>query len=78
MRFIEERGLNEFIDGDAGASDIGIVVQGGHCNTVLRSLERLGLADVYGRSQVPIYVMNVAYPVIESEVLASPPASARC
>jgi indolepyruvate ferredoxin oxidoreductase alpha subunit len=36
---------------------------------VLRSLERLGLADVYGRSQVPIYVMNVAYPVIESEVL---------
>ena len=36
---------------------------------MLRSLERLGLADVYGRSQVPIYVMNVAYPVIESEVL---------
>jgi indolepyruvate ferredoxin oxidoreductase alpha subunit len=70
VRFIEERKLNEFIDASAGgASDIGIVVQGGHCNAVLRSLERLGLADVYGRSQVPIYVMNVAYPVIESEVL---------
>src|SRR6187455_2320715 len=70
VRFIEERKLNEFIDAEGGgASDIGIVVQGGHCNAVLRSLERLGLADVYGRSQVPIYVMNVAYPVIEREVL---------
>ena len=66
VRFIEERKLNEFIDASGGgASDIGIVVQGGHCNTVLRCLERLGLADVYGRSQVPIYVMNVAYPVFE-------------
>jgi len=70
VRFIEERKLNEFIEAEGGgASDIGIVVQGGHCNAVLRSLERLGLADVYGRSQVPIYVMNVAYPVIENEVL---------
>ena len=61
VRFIEERRLNEFIEaGEGGASDIGIVVQGGHCNAVLRSLERLGLADVYGRSQVPVYVMNVA------------------
>src|SRR6187551_167943 len=70
VRFIEERTLNEFIEAsDGGTSDIGIVVQGGHCNAVLRSLERLGLADVYGRSRLPIYVMNVAYPVIESEVL---------
>ena len=68
VRFIEERQLNEFIDGAPG-SDLGIVVQGGHCSTVLRVLERLGLADVYGRSQIPVYVMNVAYPVIDSEVL---------
>jgi len=44
-------------------------VQGGNYNTLVRALERLGLADVYGRSQIPLYVMNVAYPVIESEVL---------
>ena len=68
VRFIEERQLNEFIAGAPG-SDLGIVVQGGHCNTVLRVLERLGLADVYGRSQIAVYVMNVAYPVIDSEVL---------
>ena len=34
-------------------------------NTLLRALERLGLADVYGRSQIPLYVMNVAYPVVD-------------
>ncbi len=67
VRFIEERQLNEFFCEDA--DDIGIIVQGGSYNTLLRALERLGLADVYGNTQVPLYVMNVAYPVIESEVI---------
>ena len=67
VRFIEERGLNEFFA--EGADDIGVIVQGGSYNTLMRALERLGLADVYGNSQVPLYVMNVAYPVIDSEVL---------
>jgi len=34
----------------------------------VRALERLGLADVYGRSTIPLYVMNVAYPVVPAEV----------
>jgi len=67
VKFIEERGLNEFFAEDAG--ELGVIVQGGSYNTALRVLERLGLADVYGNSQVPLYVMNVAYPVIDSEVL---------
>jgi indolepyruvate ferredoxin oxidoreductase alpha subunit len=67
VRFIEERGLNEFFSEDAG--DLGIIVQGGSYNTLMRALERVGLADVYGNSQVPLYVMNVAYPVIDSEVV---------
>ena len=67
VRFIEENQLNEFFS--EGADDIGIIVQGGSYNTLVRALERLGLADVYGNTQVPLYVMNVAYPVIESEVL---------
>ncbi|HSV57672.1 MAG TPA: indolepyruvate ferredoxin oxidoreductase subunit alpha [Variovorax sp.] len=67
VRFIEERGLNEFFAD--GADDIGVIVQGGSYNTLMRALERLGLADVYGNSKVPLYVMNVAYPVIDSEVL---------
>jgi indolepyruvate ferredoxin oxidoreductase alpha subunit len=67
LRFIEERGLNEFFA--EGAADVGIIVQGGAYNTLVRALERLGLADVYGRSQIPLYVMNVAYPVVPSEVV---------
>ena len=67
VRFIEERQLNEFFSEDA--DDIGIIVQGGCYNTLMRALERLGQADVYGNTQVPLYVMNVAYPLIDSEVL---------
>jgi len=67
VRFIEQRQLNEFFSEDA--DDIGIIVQGGSYNTLLRALERLDLADVYGNTKVPLYVMNVAYPVIESEVI---------
>ncbi|HSV83787.1 MAG TPA: indolepyruvate ferredoxin oxidoreductase subunit alpha [Ramlibacter sp.] len=67
VRYIEEHGLNEFFAD--GTDDIGIVVQGGSYNTLLRALERLGFADVYGNSRVPLYVMNVAYPVVDAEVL---------
>lgn len=75
VKFIEERQLNEFFADDASddksdkhhARDIGLAVQGGSYNTVLRALERLGLADVYGESAIPLYVMNVAYPLIDSE-----------
>jgi indolepyruvate ferredoxin oxidoreductase alpha subunit len=67
VRFIEERKLNEFFSEDA--DDIGLVVQGGSYNTVVRALERLGLADVFGESKIPLYVMNVAYPLIDSELI---------
>jgi len=53
----------------AAAQDIGIVVQGGHFNTLMRVLLNLGLADLFGRSAVPVYVMNVTYPVVDEEVL---------
>jgi indolepyruvate ferredoxin oxidoreductase alpha subunit len=70
VRFIQERGLNEFFDAAPGGfEDLGIVVQGGHYNTLLRVLERVGLADVFGRSRVPLYVMNVTYPLVDAEVL---------
>ena len=68
IRFIEERGLNESFAGEPGWSDLGILVQGGNYNAVVRALERLGVADVYGRSKLPIYVMNVAYPLVPSEL----------
>ncbi|MDZ4309419.1 MAG: indolepyruvate ferredoxin oxidoreductase subunit alpha [Cypionkella sp.] len=66
-KFIRERALNErFGPSD---SDFGIVVQGGMYNTLIRALQRLGLADIYGTSDVPIYVLNVTYPLISAEFL---------
>ena len=65
LRFIQEHKLNEFFDGDA--ADIGIVMQGGMYNNTMRGLEILGLADVYGKSRVPLYVLNVTYPLVDAE-----------
>ena len=67
VRFIEAHKLNEVFDG--AADDIGIVMQGGMYNTALRALEILGLADVFGESRVPLYVLNVTYPLIDAEVV---------
>ncbi len=67
LRFITERGLNEFFAEDA--DDIGVVVQGGCYNTLVRALQLCGVADAYGNTQVPLYVMNVAYPLVDVELL---------
>jgi indolepyruvate ferredoxin oxidoreductase alpha subunit len=66
VRFIEERGLNEFIDGDI--EELGIIMLGGMYNNVLRAMMGHDMADLYGKSRIPLYVMNVAYPVIDSEL----------
>jgi indolepyruvate ferredoxin oxidoreductase, alpha subunit len=66
QRFIRERKLNEVIPGDL--ADIGIIAIGGLTNGVLRALARLDLADLYGTSRIPIYVLNVAYPLVPEEL----------
>lgn len=67
VKFIADNKLNEFFDGETG--DLGIVMQGGMYNGVLRAMEILGLADVYGNSRIPLYVMNVTYPLIDEELV---------
>jgi indolepyruvate ferredoxin oxidoreductase alpha subunit len=69
VKFIRERKLNEYFGTD-NPSDVGIVLQGGLYNTVLRALERLGLADVFGESKIPLYVLNVTYPLVPEEFTA--------
>ena len=66
-KFIRERQMNEVFGPRDGK--LGIVVQGGMYNGLIRGLQRLGLADIYGATQVPIYVLNVTYPLISSEFL---------
>jgi indolepyruvate ferredoxin oxidoreductase alpha subunit len=59
--------LNEVMPGKQ--SRIGIILQGGMYNGVLRSLQRLGLAEAFGLSDIPIYVLNVTYPLVPQEVV---------
>jgi indolepyruvate ferredoxin oxidoreductase, alpha subunit len=67
VNYIQQHGLNEFFDGTL--SDIGIILQGGMYNGVMRGLMRMGLADTWGNTSVPLYVLNVTYPLIDAEVV---------
>jgi indolepyruvate ferredoxin oxidoreductase, alpha subunit len=64
--FAREHKLNEFLDGDL--KELGIIALGGLTNALLRALARLGLADDFGNSRIPIYCLNLAYPLIPDEV----------
>jgi len=66
VRFIKERKLNETFPGDM--AHLGIVCQGGLYNAVIRALQTLGLADAFGAARVPIYCLNVTYPLIPEEI----------
>jgi indolepyruvate ferredoxin oxidoreductase, alpha subunit len=67
VSFIRERKLNEFFDGEQ--KELGILCQGGLYNAVIRALQMLGLADAFGASRVPIYCMNVTYPMVPDEII---------
>ncbi len=66
QRFIQEKHLNEFFG--QGTQDFGIILQGGLYNNTVRALNLLGLSDVFGNVQVPMYVLNVTYPIVDQEV----------
>lgn len=67
VEYIRKHQLNEIFGPDRAR--VGIVMQGGMYNGVIRALQRLGLANIYGDTDVPLYVLNVTYPLIDSEFL---------
>ena len=67
VEYIKAKRLNETFAGTR--EKIGIIVQGGLYNTLIRTMERLGLSDAFGHSEIPIYVLNVTYPLIDDEVI---------
>ncbi len=66
IRYVQENRLNEHFG--TRDDDIGIIVQGGLFNSLNRALELLDLSDAYGNASLPIYVLNVTYPLIPDEV----------
>jgi indolepyruvate ferredoxin oxidoreductase alpha subunit len=67
LEFIQQHQLNEFFPGRH--DHLGIITCGGSYNTVIRALQRQGLADVYGNADIPIYCLNVAYPLVPDELV---------
>lgn len=63
---IVERGLNDIIDGEHAG--LGIVVQGGLWNNLLRALQLAGLADEFGASRIPVLCLNVVHPLVPEQV----------
>lgn len=67
IQHILDQQLNEFFGPEAG--DLGIICQGGMYNGVIRALQRLGLADIYGNTDIPLYCLNVTYPLVDQEFI---------
>ncbi len=66
--FIRRHGLNELFPGPV--DEVGIILQGGLYNSVIRALQQAGLADAFGESRIPLYVLNVTYPLVPEEITA--------
>ena len=67
VKFIREHRLNELFAGQHG--DAGIICQGGLYNATIRALQQLGLSDSFGATKIPIYCLNVTYPLVPEEVV---------
>jgi len=66
--FVRRHRLNEHFGTER--DEIGIIVQGGLFNSLNRALELLDLSDAFGNAALPVYVLNVTYPLIPDEVQA--------
>ena len=68
IEFIKREKLNELFLGKH--QGLGIITCGGSYNSVIRALQRQGLATVHGDTDIPIYCLNVAYPLVPDELVA--------
>ena len=67
QNFIVEHEINERF----GTKDakVGLILQGGAYNTVIRALNRLGLADLYGDTEIDMLVLNCIYPLVDAQIM---------
>ena len=65
--YIVQHGLNEHMPGGKHP-DLGLVVQGGLYNALIRSLQQVGMADASGQTDIPILVLNVTYPLVPAQL----------
>ena len=66
IRYIVDNKLNEHFEGDI--PQIGVIVQGGIYNTLMRAFRQFGIADTYGKTRISTFVLNVTYPLVPEEI----------
>ncbi|MDG2034667.1 MAG: thiamine pyrophosphate-dependent enzyme, partial [Rhodospirillales bacterium] len=66
QQFAHDHKMNELFPGKGGT--FGIITQGGTYTVLLRALRRLGAADAYGNTDIPILCLNLVYPLIPNEI----------
>ena len=71
-QFILDQKLNELFDaaGEGALQDVGIIVQGGLYNNLIRALHLAGQADAFGETKIPILCLNVVYPLVPQQISA--------
>ena len=67
-QYIAEHRLNEHFEGSTHRH-LGLVVQGGLYNTLIRTLQQFDLADAFGVSSLSLLVLNVTYPLVPDELV---------
>ena len=65
--FIVKNSLNELSKGRYG--DVGIIVQGGIYNALMRAMTELGLVDADGNCDLPLLTLNVVYPLVPNQII---------
>ncbi len=65
--YIAEKGINERMGKPDGK--VGLILTGGTYNTVVRALNRLDLADIYGDTDLDMLVLNCVFPLVESQIM---------
>lgn len=68
QKFIQDNALNEVFEGNQ--QEVGLIVQGGLYNALIRALGELGLADSHGNSDIPIMILNVVYPLVPDQIVS--------
>lgn len=64
--FIARRGLNE--DFGPAEGEVGILVQGGLYNALIRAMGQHGLTDAHGKPLWPVKALNVVHPLAKDEI----------
>lgn len=71
VKYLQDNCINEIFqaEGEGAFNDVGFIVPGGLYNGLIRGLQTLGLADPFGKTKIPIYVLNVVYPLVPDEIV---------